>query len=73
MAAELVTLPDVSRRLGLTPATAGNYAARFPESFPAPVAKFGKAAVYWWPEVELWLTLAGKYLAPAVLNPTEET
>lgn len=63
--AEFVTVGDIAARIQVEGNVVSNWAARH-ESFPAPVRVMGKAQVWWWPEIELWLRLREK----SVMQPT---
>jgi predicted DNA-binding transcriptional regulator AlpA len=51
----LVDASAIAARAGYSrPQTVHNWRARYPD-FPPPVAEFGKAVVWYWPDVEDWL------------------
>lgn len=56
--ANIVTTGDIADRLGVAPNRVGNWTRRHP-SFPKPIRTFGKAAVYWWPDVAGWALAYG--------------
>lgn len=55
-AGEMVTTGDIADRLDIEQNVVSNWVARN-GSFPEPIRRIGKASVWWWPEVELWLKL----------------
>lgn len=56
---DLVTMSDVAREHGVTPAAASNWHARYP-SFPRSVWGHGKRRLWLRPDVDTWLEQHGK-------------
>ncbi len=50
---DIVTTGEIASRVGVSQAAVGNWTMRH-WSFPRSLGYVGKAAVYFWPEVEAW-------------------
>lgn len=56
----LVDTTEIARRLGVSdPSVVHNWVRRHPK-FPEPVARFPRAVVWYWPDVEKWATKTGR-------------
>ena len=64
----LVGVAEIAARAGVQNSTVCNwrqrYAARDPR-FPASVLELAMGPIFWWPDVEQWLTASGKPATPA--------
>ena len=56
----LVDATAIAERMGFArPQAVHNWRARYPE-FPKPIAEFGKSTLWYWPDVEEWLSETGR-------------
>jgi Putative ATPase subunit of terminase (gpP-like) len=55
----LVSMARIAERLDTGRSTVYNWSVRYAEDWPAPVAGEGKSAVYWWPEVQVFIARHG--------------
>jgi hypothetical protein len=55
----LVGLTEIAQRAGVQKPVVAMWRSRH-ESFPAPVAELRTGAVFWWPEVQVWLQATGR-------------
>jgi hypothetical protein len=50
----------IAERAGVkSPQAVHNWRARYAD-FPEPIAVFGKAVLWYWPDVEIWLRATGR-------------
>lgn len=58
---DLVNAVEIANRLGLAHAQSVSVLRQRHPSFPAPVARSGRALIWAWPDVEVWARATGRY------------